>query len=301
MSWIKIQNGVVTNKKTARLAGQMKWKKLEAVGFLVSFWIWALENCEDGLLKDISDNEIAFAVGLENADGILHALQIAGLVDKNPLRIHDWPEYQHEFLRTKYRREPEKHQEIIQLYRYSTGTTPDREREREIDIERERENTAPANPVYRYNTGTAPVQHRYSTGTAPVQHRIDREIDRERERTTAAPAEPGADGGGLVNWENCHTPQQKLGAHYLKIYSPDIYRKASPVAVKAFFSRFGRALSDICNQCAGEVPVILAAFDLCADNFRKNNLAWTLDTAAKHISDFYSPALKICESQKKEN
>lgn len=133
MSWIKIQNGLVTNKKTARLAGQMKWKKLEAVGFMVSFWIWALENCEDGQLKDISDNEIAFSVGLDTAPGILEALKIAGFVDGKPLRIHDWPEYQHEFLRAKYRREPDKHQRIIDLYRYNTSTNTDRQIGRKED------------------------------------------------------------------------------------------------------------------------------------------------------------------------
>lgn len=137
MSWIKIQNGLVTNKKTARLAGQMKWKKLEAIGFMVSFWIWALENCEDGQLKDISDNEIAFAVGMDSAPGILEALKVSGFVDNKPLRIHDWPEYQHEFLRAKYRREPEKHQKIMDLYRRSTGTNTDRKTDRQIDSKKE--------------------------------------------------------------------------------------------------------------------------------------------------------------------
>lgn len=121
MSWIKIQAGLISNKKTARLAGQMKWKKLEAVGFLVSFWIWAIENCEDGQLKDITDAEIAFAVGLENAEGILKALKTAGLVDYPPARIHDWPEHQVDFLRARYRKNPEKHQKIIDQYRSSTG------------------------------------------------------------------------------------------------------------------------------------------------------------------------------------
>ena len=120
MSWLKIQAGLVTNKKTARLAGQMKWKKLEAVGFLVSFWIWAIENCEGGLLRDISDSELAFAVGVENAEGILAALKNSGLVDSDPLRIHDWPEHQGDYLRSKYRKSPEKYAAIFNQYRTST-------------------------------------------------------------------------------------------------------------------------------------------------------------------------------------
>jgi hypothetical protein len=125
MAWIKIQAGLVTNKKTARLAGQMKWKKLEAVGFLVSFWIWALENCEDGQLRDITDTELAFAVGMENMDGILEALKTSGLVDLDPLRIHDWPEHQNDYLRSKYRKSPEKLEAVQHQYRTSTAPVPD--------------------------------------------------------------------------------------------------------------------------------------------------------------------------------
>lgn len=138
MSWIKIQNGLVTNKKTARLAREMKWSKLQTVGFLVSFWVWAVENCEDGLLKDTSDTEIAFGVGVENMDGIKNALVSSGLVDENPLRIHDWVEHQKDFLWGKYKDKPEKRQELLQSY---TGVTPEqhsgkteRKKERKIDI-----------------------------------------------------------------------------------------------------------------------------------------------------------------------
>ena len=124
MSWIKVHNGLVSNKKTARLAGKMKWKKLEAVGFLVSFWIWAVENCEDGQLGDITDTEIGFAVGMENCEGILTALISSGLIDKEPLQIHKWVGHQYEYLRAKYRNSPDKLQQILDIARYKHGTTP---------------------------------------------------------------------------------------------------------------------------------------------------------------------------------
>lgn len=138
MSWIKIQNGLVSNKKTARLAREMKWDKLRTVGFLVSFWVWAIENCEDGLLRDITDTEIAFGVGVENMDGILSALKASGLVDDSPLRIHDWCEHQKDFLWGKYKDKPEKRHELLQSYSRATpelhlGKT-ERKKERERNI-----------------------------------------------------------------------------------------------------------------------------------------------------------------------
>ena len=139
MSWLKIQAGLVTNKKTARLAGQMKWKKLEAVGFLVSFWIWALENCEDGQLRDITDSELAFAVGMENMNGILDTLKTSGLVDSEPLRIHDWPEHQNDYLRSKYRKSPEKLEAVQRQYRTSTVPVPDRDRVKRDRVEKEKQ------------------------------------------------------------------------------------------------------------------------------------------------------------------
>lgn len=142
MSWIKIQNGLVSNKKTARLAKEMHWNRFQTVGFLVSFWIWAVENCEDGQLGDTTDTEIGFAVGMENCTGILEGLIVAGLVDKSPLQIHNWVEHQYEFLRTKYRNNTEKLQQTL---------------------------------------GTRPVQDRCKTGVRPVQDRIDKR-ERERER-----------------------------------------------------------------------------------------------------------------------
>lgn len=159
MSWLKIQAGLITNKKTARLAGKMKWKKLEAVGFLVSFWVWALENCEDGLLRDISDSELAFAVGIENAEGILDALKNAGLVDLNPLRIHDWPEHQGDYFRSKYRKSPGKYEKITSQYR----------------------------------TSTAPVHVPDMSSTVPVPDRVDiSRVDiRERKNTTLLPDKSG--------------------------------------------------------------------------------------------------------------
>lgn len=124
MSWIKIEHGLCKSRKIAKLSSAMGWSRHQAIGFMVDFWIWAAQSCDDGQLKDITDSEIAFAGGLEQAKGILAALVASGFVDQEPLRIHQWAEHQAEFLRSKYRRNPGQHQKIQDLYRACTEPVP---------------------------------------------------------------------------------------------------------------------------------------------------------------------------------
>lgn len=129
MAWIKIDRGLVGHKKIARLSAQMKWSRFQSIGFMTAFWIWAAENCDDGQLGDMGDMEIAFAVNVDGqAEGILGALVCSGFVDDKPRRIHDWYAHQYEYLRSKYRREPEKLEHIYGLYRDCTGTVPVQDR-----------------------------------------------------------------------------------------------------------------------------------------------------------------------------
>ena len=147
MSWIKIQNGLINNKKTCRLAREMGWTRHQAIGFLVDFWVWAGENCDDGQLNDITDEDICFATGIPEAEGIIKAMCAVKLVDREPaLRIHQWYEHQRERLKSKYKRHPEKLKSIAAFYneedesvqncsghvRDKTGTVPDKkERKKE--------------------------------------------------------------------------------------------------------------------------------------------------------------------------
>ena len=252
MSWIKIQNGLVTNKKTARLAGQMKWKKLEAIGFMVSFWIWALENCEDGQLKDISDNEIAFAVGMDSAPGILEALKVSGFVDNKPLRIHDWPEYQHEFLRAKYRREPEKHQKIMDLYRRSTGTNTDRKTDRQIDSKKE--------------TTTAPEAESAKAGldgSKPVNWE-DCRTDLQRVVATFV----------------------RVGNPTL--YAPGACTQTQATAI---FKVQGKPASAILTQC-GDCATACRAVELAGAYFQSKGLDWSLHAVSRNCADYLSDIIK---------
>lgn len=99
MSWIKIEHGLCKSRKIAKLSSAMGWSRHQAIGFMVDFWIWAAQSCDDGQLRDITDSEIAFAGGLEQAKGILAALIASGFVDREPLRIHQWAEHQAHLIR----------------------------------------------------------------------------------------------------------------------------------------------------------------------------------------------------------
>jgi len=104
----------------------MKWPRHQAIGFMVDFWTWAAQSCDDGQLQDFTDLEISFSAGCEKIDGILDALIQVGFVDDNPRRIHDWGEHQKEFIRAKYKRQPEKAGQILDMYRTCTGHVPDK-------------------------------------------------------------------------------------------------------------------------------------------------------------------------------
>lgn len=129
MSWIKIEHGLCKSRKIAKLSAAMKWSRHQSIGFMVDFWIWAAQSCDDGQLTGITDGEIAFAGGLDHAEGILDALVASGFVDREPLRIHQWAEHQAEFLRSKYRRNPSQHEKIQNLYRASTAPVPGQDRD----------------------------------------------------------------------------------------------------------------------------------------------------------------------------
>ena len=121
------------------------------------------------------------------------------------------------------------------------------------------------------------------------------EKNKRMNTTITAPDKPDAEVGKKpVNWENCKTPQQRLAAHYLKRFCPDIYN-GNQLQINSWFKRHGKALTDICHQCGNDFDIIKKAFDLTVDFFNKNNCNWVPDTVAKHICDFLGPAKKEIE------
>lgn len=94
MAWIELHQGVRDNKKTMRLAKLLCVSKVASVGHLVFLWLWALDNCQDGDLSKLTDDEIADAAGWEGDPKLfVDSLKTAGWIDKGTTELHDWFEY----------------------------------------------------------------------------------------------------------------------------------------------------------------------------------------------------------------
>lgn len=139
MSWIKVQNGIGTNKKIARLCSLRKWDKFQTIGFMVSFWVWAAENFDSGEIGDLLDSDVGFTLGLDSPENILSDMEKAGFIDSDK-KLHDWGEHQKEYLRSKYQYRPDRLKEVLSLY--NAIITPLNSDKKE---KKERENTARVN------------------------------------------------------------------------------------------------------------------------------------------------------------
>jgi len=89
--YVKLFTNFYTHRKTLRLRAM-----IDDAAFWIPprLWAYAAENQPDGIFKDYTAKEIAQLVGYTgDAPSMLQALLKAGFVDDDPLRIHDWQEY----------------------------------------------------------------------------------------------------------------------------------------------------------------------------------------------------------------
>ena len=97
MAWIEVHQGLREHRKTYACAETLKISRVTMVGTLVSIWLWALDNTQDGSLAGISNRTIARVCDWpeKKADSLISALLECGWLDKDGdvLRIHDWTEY----------------------------------------------------------------------------------------------------------------------------------------------------------------------------------------------------------------
>ena len=91
MAFVRVDIGFYTHRKTIRL-----FAKIGESAFWVPPRLWAYAAAQqiDGDFHDYSATEIALLIGYQNdAQAMLQALIECGFMDVNPLRIHDWEEY----------------------------------------------------------------------------------------------------------------------------------------------------------------------------------------------------------------
>lgn len=97
MAWIEVHQGLREHRKTYACAEKLKISRVVMVGTLVSLWLWALDNVQDGYMTGISNRTIARIRDWpeKKADALISALVECEWLDKDgdTLRIHDWTDY----------------------------------------------------------------------------------------------------------------------------------------------------------------------------------------------------------------
>lgn len=117
MAWIPVDQSLGNHRKTRQLARELGVDIPTAIGYLILFWTWALDNAPSGILTGIAVEDLCptFAPNLDpqtkewiptfgphpDPQTFLKSLIAARFVDKKErgrgrqatLRIHDWEQY----------------------------------------------------------------------------------------------------------------------------------------------------------------------------------------------------------------
>lgn len=97
MAWIELHQTLREHKKMFACADALGLSRIEMVGTLVSLWLWALDNAQDGSLEGVSDKTIARVCYFpeKKAGKLMEALHKHGWLDLDGDHyvIHDWNDY----------------------------------------------------------------------------------------------------------------------------------------------------------------------------------------------------------------
>lgn len=101
MSFVQVQQSLVSHRKTLRLARLLGIDRYAVCGRLVALWAWCLDNALGGCLGDIDAEILADVMGWDAGMGkpaeLLEALLTSGFLEVNPsdgrMHIHDWHEH----------------------------------------------------------------------------------------------------------------------------------------------------------------------------------------------------------------
>lgn len=97
MAWIEVHQGLREHKKLYACAELLNISRVEMLGTVISLWLWALDNAQDGSLEGISTRTIARVCDWpeKKASALVEALVSTGWLDRDgdKLMIHDWMDY----------------------------------------------------------------------------------------------------------------------------------------------------------------------------------------------------------------
>lgn len=167
---------LLTHWKTCKLRDKLTLKgNYEAVGLIVSLWLWAAQNASDGNITNYSARDIADGIGYKKPAGkLLEALLECKLIDKGEdgTRIHDWEEHAALLMdaesqqRENTRKRVQRHRERIkQRQQEERNVTPDTSCNGECNVTVTQSN-APSYPILSYPNLSYPILSNNSTGAA---------------------------------------------------------------------------------------------------------------------------------------
>lgn len=111
---------MLNHPKTLALCEASKLDKDVVIGRLHRLWWWCLDYAFDGDLRKFDKISIELACGLP-----LLTLQSSGFIDIRPYRrIHGWWHYAGNYLKVKYKNQPEKWHQIEKSYYTTPNTYP---------------------------------------------------------------------------------------------------------------------------------------------------------------------------------
>ena len=94
MSYVQVDQGAVTHRKTLRLARLLGESRYAVVGRLVALWAWCLDSAISGVLLDVDGDILADVMGWEGKPAeLLEGLLTVGFFDLDTdgrLRVHNW-------------------------------------------------------------------------------------------------------------------------------------------------------------------------------------------------------------------
>lgn len=122
MAWISVEQAFIGGK-LRKLYKNIGCSQNEAIGILISLWLWGIDNADDsGLIMSAGKDDVAEALksGLSpkfNADAVVELLIENGWLDEidGQLYLHDWSEWRVEYNRSVNGKR--KHVERTQRYR----------------------------------------------------------------------------------------------------------------------------------------------------------------------------------------
>ena len=188
--WIQIYSNLPEHPKIYQLADTLETGNCEAVGVVVSLWLWAAKNAPDGDLSRFPVRALGDAVGWRgDTKRLYQSLVACGFLDEDGenTRLHDWEEYAVRLMEIIDRSKRSK-QERNRRYREKISSRNSREQEHIEQAQNGKEDACCAKDVSEDVSGDVSEDTQKSEKDAPTRQDITGQDSTEQYTTLPPPA-----------------------------------------------------------------------------------------------------------------